>query len=130
MSSSMLFACGLAATLLVSLVVVAYLNRPLGKLLEELCGNRERAEFWRVFSSVTLGLVPLIFAMQYLPEPGPRALFEVSIQFKWGLIGLVASILGLGWVVGRFIRRVQPRRAECAANRSSEASHAATHPVR
>lgn len=105
MSSSMLFTCGLAATLLVALAVVGYMHRPLGKLLEELCGNRERAEFWTVFSNVTVGLVPVIFAMQYQPEPGPRALFEVSIQFKWGLIGLVTSILVLGWVVGRFIRK-------------------------
>jgi hypothetical protein len=101
----MLFACGLATTLLVSLLVIRYMHRPLGKLLEELCGNRERAEFWTVFSNVTVGLVPVIFAMQYEPEPGARALFEVSAQLKWGLIGLVTSILMLGWVVGRFIRR-------------------------
>src|SRR5712691_10475000 len=52
----------------VSLIVVAYLRRPLKAILADLCGTAERARFWSAFSNVTLVLVPLIFVMQYRPE--------------------------------------------------------------
>jgi hypothetical protein len=107
MSISLLFACGLAVTAFVSIAVVTYLQRPLCKLLEELCGTRERAQFWTVFSNVTVVLVPVIFAMQYqpLPESNSPPLLEISAQLKWGLLGLVISILVLGRVISRFIPR-------------------------
>jgi len=67
-------------------------------MLEELCGNRERAEFWTVFSNVTVALVPVIFAMQYQPEPGARALFEVlrTVEVGANRTGHVDSGAGLG----------------------------------
>jgi len=107
MSVSLIFACGLAATLLVSLTVVRYLSMPLRRQLQELCGNAERAEFWSVFSNVTVSLVPVIFAMSVSPvsEPAIPALLAVVSQLKFGLMGLVISILLLGWVLGRFIPR-------------------------
>jgi hypothetical protein len=100
---SLLFACGLLTTLGISPGVVAYMRRPLGILLQELCGTRERAEFWTVFSSVTVALVPAIFAMSYRPQADAIALFEVVSQLKWGLVGLVMSVLMLGWILSRFI---------------------------
>lgn len=103
MNPSLGFACGLAVTAALSFSVVCYMNRPLGKFLEELCGNQERAQFWTGFSNVTLVLVPVIFAMQAQPEPGIGAVFQVAGQVKWGLVGLVVSVLMLGWVLGRFI---------------------------
>ena len=103
MNPSLWFACGLAVTATVSFSVVSYMNRPLGRLLEELCGNQERAQFWTGFSNVTLVLVPVIFAMQEQPEPGIGAVFQIASQVKWGLVGLVVSVLILGWVLGRFI---------------------------
>jgi hypothetical protein len=111
MSASLLFVCGTASTLLVSLVVVRYMHKALGKLLGELCGNRERAEFWTVFSDVTVALVPVIFAMQYRPDLRSDALLEIAGQLKWGLIGLVTSILMLGWITSRFIPKSQPQRS-------------------
>jgi len=110
MNQSLSFACGLAVTAGISFGVVSYLNRPLQKLLEELCGGRERAQFWTGFSNVTLVVVPVIFAMQTEPEPGPAgagsaALFQVANQVKWGLAGLMVSVLILGWITGRFILR-------------------------
>ena len=54
----------------VSLLVVAYLRRPLKAVLADLCGTVERAKFWSAFSNATLVLVPLIFVLQYRPELG------------------------------------------------------------
>jgi hypothetical protein len=105
MNISVLFASGLAATLAASVAIVLYLRQPLEHLLTELCGNEHRAEFWTAFSAVTVGLVPVIFALGYRPvmDSGTSALLEVAEQLKWGLVGIVMSVLVLGWVVSRFI---------------------------
>ena len=51
--------------------------------------------------------MPLIFAMQYTPDTGAHTntVFELVAQLKWGLIGLVATLVMLGWVLSRFIPR-------------------------
>jgi hypothetical protein len=107
MNASWTFACGLGITLVVALAVVRYLSPPLRKQLQELCGNAERAEFWTAFSKVTVVLTPAIFAMLFEPAAGAPVppLLAVTSQLKWGLIGLVVSVLILGRTVGRFIPR-------------------------
>jgi hypothetical protein len=108
MNLSILFLCGSSATGLASAVVVFYLRKPLERLLVELCGNERRAEFWTAFSVITVGVVPLIFALACRPILGPStsALLEIADQLEWGLIGMVLAVLILGWIVGRFILRV------------------------
>jgi hypothetical protein len=107
MNISLVFASGLGATFAVSIAIVLYLRRPLENLLTELCGNQHRAEFWTAFSAITVGMVPVIFALGYQPtnDANTSALLEVAQQLKWGLIGIVMSVLVLGWVVSRFIPR-------------------------
>lgn len=109
MNVSLVFSCGLAATLLVALVVVSYLNSPLQKQLQELCGSAEGAEFWTAFANVTVVLTPAIFAMSVDPSSGPVVppLLIVIGQVRWGFVGLVSSVLMMGWILGRFIRKFQ-----------------------
>ena len=119
MTPSVLFLMGLAATLVTSLAIVAYLRVPLHSILVELCGTGERAAFWVAFSNVTLALLPLIFAMAYAPELKGRnpAVLEVAAQLRWALAGLLGAVVVLGWVLSRFIRRqstgstIQPNHA-------------------
>jgi hypothetical protein len=108
MNASLVLVSGLAVTLAAALTVVRYLHEPLRKQLQELCGNAERAEFWTAFSNVTVVLTPSIFAIVVDPkaEPGIPLLLAVIAQLRWGLIGLLSSILMLGWILGRFIPRV------------------------
>ncbi len=107
MTVSLLFAAGLGCTAVLSVMVVLYLRQPLQALLIEVCGNAKRAEFWTVFSAVTVGLVPLIFALGYEPavDSARPALLEVAGQLKWGLIGMLGSVLMLGWGISRYIPR-------------------------
>ncbi len=108
MNASLVLVSGLAVTLAAALTVVRYLHEPLRKQLQELRGNAERAEFWTAFSNVTVVLTPSIFAIMVDPkaEPGVPLLLAVIAQLRWGLIGLLSSILMLGWILGRFIPRV------------------------
>ena len=105
MNSATVFAIGSLATLAIGLGVIVYLRRPLENVLVELCGNQERAGFWAAFSAVALGLTPFIFAIACRPAPGPGspAVFEFADQLKWGLIGLMSTLLVLGWLIARSI---------------------------
>ena len=105
MAISILFVCGLLCTLAVSAAVVFYLRPSLHKLLIELCGTRERADFWTAFSVVIIGSAPAIFALGYGPTVDAHSspVIEIAAQLKWGLIGMTLSVLVLGWVISRFI---------------------------
>ena len=105
MADAITFLAGVGTTATIALAVVIYLGPSLNKLLADLCGAQERANFWSAFSSVTLVLVPLIFALQCRPEAGQplSAVFELSKQMEWALIGLVCTVVVLGFVLGQFI---------------------------
>ena len=107
MTASIIFAVGLIITLLAALSVVYYLTDPLRTQLNELCGNANRAEFWTAFSNIALVLTSSIFAMMVEPstEPNVPVVLAVSNQLKWGLVGLVSTVLILGWILSRFIPR-------------------------
>lgn len=73
-----------------------------------------------VFSDVIVSLVPLIFAMQFEPPAsGVPPLLAVVGQLKWGLAGLVTSVLALGWILGRFIPRGSRSPAVAGAGRKN-----------
>lgn len=114
MNATTVFAVGSFATLAIGLSVIAFLRHPLEKILLDLCGNQERAGFWAAFSAVALGLTPMIFAIACRPAPGPGspAIFEFAEQLKWGLIGLMSTVLVLGWVIARSIARWESRGAK------------------
>jgi hypothetical protein len=116
MSPSLVLASGLCITLLAAFAVVRYLGGPLRMQLRELCGSAERAEFRTVFSNVAVVLTPAIFAMSDLPASGSDTppLLAVTSQLKWGLIGLVGTVLMLGWILSRFIPRTPPRALEAS----------------
>ncbi len=110
MTAVTVFLADVGITSGVSLIVVAYLRRPLKAILADLCGTAERAKFWSAFSNVTLVLVPLIFVMQYRPEleQGTTAVLEMGTQLSWALVGLAVSVVTLGIVISSFIPRSRP----------------------
>jgi hypothetical protein len=118
MSASSLFLVGIGITLLMSLTIVIYLMNPLRKILAELCGTRERADFWLAFSNVALTLTPLIFAASCTPDPRGNLVIEIATQLKWSFIGLLTALMITGWVISRFIPR-QPGRSTPVAPRQS-----------
>jgi uncharacterized membrane protein YciS (DUF1049 family) len=110
MTASLPFLCGLGLALAACLATFLYLRPPLREILVELCGNRARAEFWAAFSGVAVVFVPLIFAlhMRMAAGAGEPFVFTLARQLEWTFAGLVAAVLLLGWVIGRFIPRQTP----------------------
>lgn len=107
MNSIVAFIIGLALTMVVALMAIGYLRRHLKAILTDLCGTEERAAFWAAFSNVTLFLTPMIFALHFRPESGSTIalVYGLSDQIAAALLGFVAAIVMLGFVVGRFIAR-------------------------
>ena len=111
MTASLPFLCGLGLALAACLATFLYLRPPLREILVELCGNRARADFWAAFSGVAVVFVPLIFAlhMRMAAGTGEPFVFTLARQLEWAFAGLVAAVLLLGWVIGRFIPRERPQ---------------------
>jgi uncharacterized membrane protein YhaH (DUF805 family) len=107
MTPTTVFLCDVGIAAFLSVGIVAYIKKHLRTLLIELCGTTERANFWLAFSNVTLVLVPLIFALDYKPEFGPdkTAIFEITTQLKYALIGFVVTLGSLALILFRFIPR-------------------------
>jgi len=107
MNETASFLTGIGVTLAVTLGVVVYLRPHLQTILVDLCGTRERANFWAAFSNVILVLAPLIGAMLHRPGSGDgvTTFFAINSQLKSALIGLVIAVAVLGLVISRFIPR-------------------------
>lgn len=110
MSESQIFLSGIATTLVIVALVIAALRKPLEHVLTDLCGNHSRAHFWGLFAAVALAVVPLTFALNCdsLNKFTP-ALLQIAAQLKWGLIGLVITVLLMGWILSRWITRHVPK---------------------
>jgi len=107
MSEIATFCAGIGLTAVSSFVVMFYMKQPLQRVLVDLCGTQERANFWTAFSSIALVLVPIICAMQFRPDStlGIGLCFAIIDQLKWALIGLVGTVVALGVVISKFIPR-------------------------
>jgi hypothetical protein len=102
----------IAITAATSVAMVAYFRPYLRRVLVDLCGTQERAQFWVVFSSILLVGVPLIFGMGYHPEEGAPGMlfFDAASQVRANLLGFLLALLGIGFFVS-FFALVAPRPA-------------------
>lgn len=109
MSAVAMFFAGLVVTMAIVLAALRYLKDSLFLVLSALCGATERARFWTAFSNITLFLVPVVLALSQRPAANdwPGAVFEISTQIEWGIVGFVLSILILGVVLSKSIARFE-----------------------
>jgi hypothetical protein len=107
------FAIGLAFALAVSLVTVLILRPHLSRLLEELCGSQARAGFWIVVSTLSIFLLGILAGTVNGGYPSadnpsaPQLFFGLVTQLRACLIGLLASLLVVAWLLLGFIRRFE-----------------------
>jgi len=105
MSPVNVFLVGVVVTAALALAVVAYLKPSLHDVLVDLCGTATRAAFWTAFSTVTVALTPIMFALHYRPDTsaGAHAVFEIGKQLELAFAGLLLSVLLLAIVLAKFI---------------------------
>ena len=110
MDNVVVYSIGMALTVLASLGVIVYMKSHLLKILIDLCGTLDRAKFWLVFSNVTLLMIPLIAAMSFRPDLNryDSIFFALIDQIKLGLLGLIATVIVVGYMMSRFIPPMRP----------------------
>ena len=97
-------------TIGICLAVLTYFRPYLRRILLDLCGTQERAQFWVVFSSILLAGFPLIFSLGYNPllsETGMQ-FFDAANQVRINLLALLFAFLGIGCMIS-FFALVAPR---------------------
>ena len=110
MNTIVSFVVEVGLTLVVVWLLVRYIRPYLRRVLVDLCGTEDRAQFWAAFSNLILIGLPLIFALNYKPQAGTteQLFFEVAGKLSGNLGGLLLALIGVGTVVS-FFALVAPR---------------------
>ncbi len=110
MNTILSFAIEVALTLVISILLVRYLRPFLRRILTDLCGTEERAQFWTAFSNILLIGLPLIFGLNYQPEAKSTdaLFFEIAGKLSGNLGGFLVALIGIGIIVS-FFALVAPR---------------------
>ncbi len=104
MNTIVSFLTQITITILIVSLIVGYLRPHLKKVLLDLCGTEERAQFWTVFSNILLIGLPLIFALNYKPEftNSENLFFNLAGQLSDNLGGLMLALVCVGIIVSFF----------------------------
>lgn len=110
------FLIQLTVTLAIAFLLVGYLRPHLHRVLLELCGTEERAQFWIAFSNILLIGMPAIFALNYKPEfrDTESLFFDVAGKLSGNLGGLLFALICIGIIVS-FFALVAPRKQKTEA---------------
>lgn len=94
----------LIVTLLVSTLVTLLLRAALRRVLVDLCGTEERANFWTIFSMIMLIATPLVIGMGYTPEVSASSdlFFEMARQLRGNFFGYLFALAVIGGFVSFF----------------------------
>ncbi len=116
MSTILSYLIEIALTAVVAALVVRYLRPFLKKVLADLCGTEERAQFWTAFSTILLIGMPMIFALDYHPEAqaAEELFFDVAGKLSGNLGGMLFALVVVGAIVS-FFALVAPKPAKVEA---------------
>lgn len=106
----------LVVTFIVVSVIVGYIRPHLRRVLVDLCGTEERAQFWTVFSNILLIGMPMIFALNYKPVSmnTEELFFDVAGKLSGNLGGLLLALVCIGIIVS-FFALVAPKQQKAEA---------------
>lgn len=104
MNTILYFLIEVLLTLIVAFLIVGYLRPFLKRVLLDLCGTEDRANFWLAFSNILLIGLPIIIALNYRPlsNNAQDLFFEVAGKLSGNLGGLLFALVGIGFIVSFF----------------------------
>src|SRR5512139_2691990 len=100
---TLLIAAGIS--IVISLIVSAFLSNPLRQLLGELCGTQQRALFWHHYTSLMLMVVPLLTVLLFLHSDSAIDSELLRRTLICVLAGLVVALTTIGFKLSGFIRK-------------------------
>ena len=102
MSMILIFLTQIALTVIACLLIAGYIRPFLKRVLVDLCGTEERAQFWTAFSNIMLVVLPVIFGLGFYPlETGAEAVF-----FEVAGLPVTQHIPQLGQTIGEELLRI------------------------
>lgn len=113
MNTIFFFLLEVILTVSISMLVFRYLCPFLTRILVDLCGTEERAQFWTVFSNIVLVGLPFLIALTYQPEAvkAEELFFEITHRISGNMLSFLLALLVIGCVVS-FFAMVAPRKKE------------------
>ena len=107
------FGVQVVLTLLIGFLLVAYLCPFLYRILLDLCGNEERAQFWLAISRILLIGLPCAFALAYRPEGHTPVdlFFDIAAHLSGNLGAFLFTLMGIGLIVS-FFALIAPKPAK------------------
>lgn len=108
-----LFLIEVGIAVLSSTLVVAFLTRPLRRLLIDACGSVERANFWVAYSDAMIFIAPLVATVVFGKSSD---LYEPTVRFYKAALGsaLFGIFVALA-TIGLQVARLLPRRVDKVA---------------
>lgn len=113
MSSILFFLLEVTLTLVICMLVFRYLRPFLNRILVDLCGSEERAQFWTVFANIILVGLPLLISLTYQPNANraEELFFEITRRLSGNMMGFLFALMCIGFIVS-FFALVAPRKKE------------------
>ena len=100
MSMDMVFLIESGITLFIVLLILGYLRPFLRRILGDLCGTDERAQFWTTFTNIILLSLPMISALGFSPTTSlANPLIVVARQLKFNLMSFISGLILIGFVL-------------------------------
>jgi hypothetical protein len=101
------------ATFTICALTFRYFKPYLNRVLVDLCGTEERAQFWTAFSGIILTGLPLLFSLMYHPmhQKADDLFFEITHRISGNLFSFMFAVIGVGFIVS-FFALVAPRARE------------------
>jgi len=100
MNTDQLFLTQVAITFLIILVVLGYLRPFLRKILLDICGTDERAQFWTAFTNIILLSLPVISGLGFSPTTSlANPMLVVANQLKSNLLSFLFGLMLIGFIL-------------------------------
>ena len=103
MNGYLLLVLQLVLPLGLTALAMAYLSPALGRLLEDLCGSGDRADFWLRLTWIACALVPITWLMLEDADAGADAASVIRETLGVSLAGVTFTLAMVALVVRRFI---------------------------
>ena len=103
MNTDQLFLIEIAITLLIILLILGYFRPFLRKILIDLCGTEDRAQFWTTFTNIVLLSLPMVSALGFSPTISlSNPVLVIAHQLKSNLMSFVFGLVIIGFILAFF----------------------------
>ncbi len=100
MNTDQLFLIQIGITALFILALLRYFRPFLRKILVDLCGTDDRAQFWTTFTNILLFALPIISALGFAPKTGlANPALVIANQMRVNLLSFIFGLIIIGLIM-------------------------------